>query len=62
MSNETLQIGSIKRSITLPVELNKFVEKKAKKIAKERGNHVPNFSAALSDIIIEARKLETQPA
>ena len=47
----------IKRSITLPKELDQFIQQKAKKVAAERGGSAPNFSAALADIVIDARKL-----
>ncbi len=47
--------ASIKRSITLPVDIHNFVESKAAEIAKLRGNHAPNFSAVLTDLIIAAR-------
>jgi hypothetical protein len=57
----------IRRSITLPKELDKFVVTKSKAIAKERGNQKPNYSAVLADFIIaeknKAKSLEeAQPA
>ncbi len=55
MSKPKTKPGSVKRSITLPVELNDFVEAQAARTARARGNHLPNYSSALADIILVAR-------
>ena len=54
-------MNCVKRSVTLPKGLNSFVEKRARKAGKARGQQ-PNFSAALADIIIEARNKKAADA
>lgn len=48
-------MSAIKKSITLPKSLDSFVVKRAKAKAKARGETSINYSAALADLIIDAR-------
>lgn len=53
-------MSAIKKSITLPKSLDTYVLKRAKRTAKARGEAIPNYSAALADLIIEARRRQPE--
>ena len=53
-------MNSVKKSITLAKTLDAFVVRRARKTAKARGEAKINYSAALADLIIEARQ-QSQP-
>lgn len=50
----------VKHSISLPVNLSKFLTRKAKRIARERGFSAPNVSAVLAEMVIEARNRDRE--
>lgn len=46
----------VKRSITLPVALDEFIVKIAKKDARRRGKTKENFSEAIANLVVEAKE------
>lgn len=55
-------MSAVKKSITLPKALDSFVEKRAKRTAKTRGKSTANFSEALAELIIQAKRAEEAEA
>lgn len=47
----------VKRSLSLPPDLNKFIETKARKNAKARGSR-ENFSAVVAEMVMAAKANE----
>lgn len=50
----------VRHSITLSKKADAFVNRLAKKEAKRRGQSEPNFSAALSDLVVAAHKRDVE--
>lgn len=51
---------SVKHSISLPKDLSSFLNKLARRIAKERGLNGPNISLTLAEMVVKARNEESR--
>jgi hypothetical protein len=46
---------TVKRSITLPLDLYQYADKRAGQLAEERGS-VKNFSAVMAELLVDAKR------